>query len=379
MPQNVPPPDRWTDDILEPMRQLGDPLADNAVRTIFEAGEIGAVNQMMRTLVENDDVLPASLPPVIQDFLTQSGTLPGWVDPAKIEAGEKLFWLYGPSIVTSLLCYSLPACYLGHRGVRALALTGRLYTNPLRRVMQTAQMVIDVMQSGGVAPGARGIRTTQKVRLMHAGVRYQIGVHAQWDTAAFGVPVDQEDMAGTLLTFSWVCIDGLRKMGFEITDEQADGYLHCWNIVGHVLGIREELLTRDMQDAGALMHAIQRRQYGPSEDGVYMNTALLNMMQDELPVLLRTVPPALMRHFLGDRNAAWLGVPPHRVTEALLHPISFLNLDASMVFGACPESRIVAEHISNHILPAVVRLGNRLRPVPFAIPQNLRRHWGLDA
>lgn len=327
--------DRWTDEVLEPMRQLGDPLADNAVGAVFEAGQIDAVNLMMRSLVTNDEVVPSTLPVAVQEFLAQSGTLPAWIDPDKIANGERLFWLYGPSILTGLLCYSLPACYLMEKGVHALALTTRLSTGPLRRVMQTAQMVIDVLQNGGLAAGGRGVRTTQKVRLMHAGVRYQIRNYADWDAAAAGVPVNQEDMAFTLLTFSWIGMDGLRKMGFDITDQQADAYLHCWNVVGHVLGIRDELLAQNMQDAAALKQAIERRQYGRSDDGVYLNTALVNMMQGELPLVLRTVPAALMRHFLGDQNAGWLDVPPHRLTVSRVEDGGRTHLESHFAGRDC--------------------------------------------
>ena len=68
-----------------------------------------------------------------------------------------------------------------------------------------------------------GIRTVQKVRLMHAAVRH--GLHhvenLKWDELFFGVPINQEDLAGTLLTFSFLSIDGLRKLGANISSEAA--------------------------------------------------------------------------------------------------------------------------------------------------------------
>ena len=83
-----------------------------------------------------------------------SGKLPAWADPARIEAGERVFWRYGPAIIAVYHCYSRPFCYAGHKGVQVLALTGRLSGNPTRRITETAQMIIDVMRAGGL--GAHG-------------------------------------------------------------------------------------------------------------------------------------------------------------------------------------------------------------------------------
>jgi hypothetical protein len=38
---------RWTDALLDRMRQLGDPLADGPVAAVLERGGVDAVNAMM--------------------------------------------------------------------------------------------------------------------------------------------------------------------------------------------------------------------------------------------------------------------------------------------------------------------------------------------
>ena len=35
---------------------------------------------------------------------------------------------------------------------------------------------------------------------------------------------------------------GWKHLGIDLSREEAAAYLHCWNVVGHVLGIRDELL-----------------------------------------------------------------------------------------------------------------------------------------
>jgi hypothetical protein len=178
----------------------------------------------MRTLIENDDLPSDQLPQGIREYLATSAQMPAWMDPARLQAGERVFWRYGPEIIMNLFCYGLPSCYAAAKGVQVLALTTRLFSNPTRRVIETAQMVVDVMAPGGLAARGRGVRTAQKVRLMHAAVRYQIATHRLWNPA-WDQPINQEDLVGTLLAFSWVCLDGLRQLGFELSVDEAESYL----------------------------------------------------------------------------------------------------------------------------------------------------------
>ena len=96
--------------------------------------------------------------------------------------------------------------------------TAQLYTNPRRRIVETSQMIIDVMQEGGLEPGGYGVRTAQKVRLMHAGVRHLL-LQRDWNPA-WGVPINQEDLAGTLASFSAMVLDGLMKLQTKIQNQK---------------------------------------------------------------------------------------------------------------------------------------------------------------
>jgi hypothetical protein len=53
---------RWTDALLDEMRQVGDPVADTPVAAVLERGGVDAVNAIMRTLVRNDQPVPEELP-----------------------------------------------------------------------------------------------------------------------------------------------------------------------------------------------------------------------------------------------------------------------------------------------------------------------------
>src|SRR5262249_1816707 len=137
-----------------------------------------------------------------------------------------------------------------------------LAKRPNRRLFRTMQMVVDVMEPGGLGPQGYGIRTVQKVRLIHAAIRYHL-LHAKWD-GSLGIPINQEDLAGTLLTFSFFPMEGLRKLGANISADAAQAYFETWCAVGRLLGVTPEMIPNDLEAAAELRDLICRRQFAPS-------------------------------------------------------------------------------------------------------------------
>jgi hypothetical protein len=117
-------------------------------------------------------------------------------------------------------------------------------------------------------------------------------------------------------------MDGLRRLGYALTDEEAGAYLHTWNVVGHILGLRPEMLVRDYADAAALIARISERQFAPSAEGELMTGALVDMMRHVIPGRLSDrAPELLIRYFLGDRVASMLGVSAPQISEVLITPL----------------------------------------------------------
>jgi len=191
-------------------------------------------------------------------------------------------------------------------------------------------MVIDVMADGalelGNAPsGCRtGIESARRVRLLHASVRAMLGASspASWDAARYGVPINQEDLVGTLMTFSWITIAGLRKIGIDVSPRAAEGYLAAWCAVGRILGIAPENLPDTCEEAHALTEAIQRRQIRPTEDnpaGCKLTRALIDELDRAMPgSLLDPAGASMIRILVGDAIADSLGVPRRPFFEHLL-------------------------------------------------------------
>jgi hypothetical protein len=161
----------WSDEKLDAMRLVGDPRADEVVAELFRTHETADVSALFHGLTKDDAPVPDAMPAIVRAYFAETEALPDFADHALLERGEEVFAVHGVSIVSGLFCCALPHAYCAHRGARVLIETGRMVGDFTRRIVETAQFVMDVMAPGGLAPSGRGLRTTQKVRLIHAAIR----------------------------------------------------------------------------------------------------------------------------------------------------------------------------------------------------------------
>jgi squalene cyclase len=363
----------WDEKGLRKLTVAGDPQADAVIDEIFAAGETAAVNQLMRTLARAVDPMPAGLPPATRAFLQETALLPPWADPARIEVAQELFTRCGWGVGAVLFCSSLPQCYAFPEGARVLMYTQGTSRHAWRRVIETGQMVFDVASEGGLDPQGHGVATLRKVRLMHAAIRHLVEQQKSWDPA-WGVPINQVQLVGTLLAFSSLVVSGLRRLGFEVSAEEADAWVHLWGVTGHVLGIREDLRPRDMADAEALFDVL-RTHWGASPEGEELTRATLDLMRELLPDQpIDGLPSALVRHLAGEHCADLLGVPRADWTALLVQAgVVLAHLVDFAERRADPTG--LARHVSFALMKSLHGLAREGKNVDFRIPDALIRRW----
>lgn len=370
--------ERWSDELLDAMRLKADPPADRVIEVLFADRDVVEGRRLLRTLIENDQPPPEGLPPEVIAYLNAATPVTG-KDAESIEQGQDLFAEHGPLMLMCLGCYSLPASYAAAKGVVVLHRTAYLEKRPTKRLFETTQMVIDVMTPGGLEPGGRGVRTIQKVRLMHAMVRHLIrhDKSQPWP-AELGIPINQEDLAGTLMAFVWGTLDGLTKLGVHPTPLHKEEYLAAWRVVGRMMGVEEPLLPRTMAEAEALKQRIEDRQVAPSEEGRALTRALLDLMErnSEFSVL-KQLPAALMRHFLPAPVPDYLGIPEHRFEVLAIDALELLAKGEEFLMRESPAIERAARSFSIHFISWMINVDLGGKSAPFVIPLELHRRWGL--
>lgn len=369
----------WSDRQLDAFRQLGDPVADAVIDEVFREHAAGAVNVLFRGITADADPLPPGLPGCVRRFLEETDALPAQIDSAVVRSGEEMFCRHGVACVTALFCSALPQTYCAHRGAAVLVETGRMVSDLDRRVLETAQFIIDVMAPGGLEPGGRGVRSAQKVRLIHAAVRHLCLARGDWPSRELGVPVNQEDLAGTLLAFSLVIPTGLEALGVELAATERDAYYHTWQCIGHLLGIDPVLIPDSLAEAEELYGLVRRRQMGPSEAGRTLAAALLDAMRGWVPgEMFDGAPVAYTRHLIGDELAEMLDIPPVDWTAFVLRVGGLIDDwldpddDSSGLLSA------VAKPFSRALMTGATTAIRGSKGVPLSIPESLRGSWRLE-
>ncbi|MCU6432720.1 carotenoid biosynthesis protein [Undibacterium sp. Jales W-56] len=326
--------------------------------------KIGIVNRQFEQWQTNasiqhwmpvDSSTPPEITAALQTYLTTGKTLPAWADLAKIHRAETLFIDYGMLSCTLLFCSSLPECYVIPDLSAVLHVAGQLEKHTEYRIRSTAAMIFPVMMKGGLTnPDGSGIAQILKVRLIHATIRnlilrgkpedlvfalgdeqndkdagiipplaanalpetsndmYQALFAHGWRLGEDGLPCNQEELAYTLLTFGYVFLRSLRRLGLGLSQEDEIAYLHTWNVVGHILGIQRELMAETMEQAEAMFAQMQARgRADPSapDPRPGLGIALMNTMEAVLPFrLIKPFPVLMTRYLCGSATAQDLGI-----------------------------------------------------------------------
>ncbi len=340
----------WNPDDLDAMRQQSDPVGDEVVASFGDEPALAAtlLNSLVRTGEPTEETSE-----VLREYRNKTRQLPAWADRAKIRRAQELMSTNLIPGTILLAAASLPQCYLDHRGTPVLAATHQLTDHVFRRLIQTSHLVFTVYDPGSLFDGPdepdaipAAIHKAQTVRLIHALMRHlllQDGSHIRypqsmadvlwarrWDSARLGKPINQEDEAFVLLTFSHVVIEGFGRLALVLTDQDKEAVLHLWNVVGFVLGINESLMAHTYEDAQLLYKILMARLRGPSESGQRLTKALVDWINGLLPAFLRWFDAGgeLITFLNGEDDAAMLGVKisgtdqiAHIVIERLLPPL----------------------------------------------------------
>lgn len=371
------PPTASPDIPLQDMRRRADPLGDRTIARILgewplqgwpgdDAPQWQRIAEVSRLFGEWTDnaslahwrapstVLGEEAAQALTDYVRQAQVLPHWADLQKIQRAERLFMDHGALSCILLFCSSLPECYVLPDLADVLHTAGQLEKHTEYRIRSTAAMIFPVMMRGGLeAPRGAGIAQTLKVRLIHSTIRnlilrgappealqaqqralpplalsaaqptlYQTLFARGWgnqEGADCGLPCNQEEQAYTLLTFSYVFLRSLRRLGLGLPRADEEAYLHAWNVVGHVLGIERGLMADTMEQAAELFARMQARGRTESiapDPRPALGAALMQTMAQAIPwPVVKPIPVPFTRYLCGRETARDLGLD-HRIPLA---------------------------------------------------------------
>lgn len=288
--------DKYSHEKLQAWRYVCDEEADACVRAILRGRPTNMLEEVERRAKTEGGVFKA--------FLDQCFTVPKWVDFELMEHGRRVYCRFAPLQGLVLLCSSLVEGYAFQKAVQVLVQTGRLEKDVSRRIFETGQMLHNIAGPEGLRPGGIGHRTLMEVRLLHAAVREFISRSGKWDESRFEKPINQEDMAGTVLEFDFMVVRGMKALGLRLSEEERISMHYFWRYAGYLLGVKSELLTESYQEQEVMALQLHSHLYSPTKEGEILAKSLLRDMANKPPFRFPLpVLHAFSRYLIGEELA----------------------------------------------------------------------------
>ena len=316
----------FSPDFLERKRAVMDAQADEVLSSY--QGNYGLLQGHISTLRNNAASVSEEMSSELIDLWSSLQDQRADLDLEVLQKGFKFFDQHASDVMLLLGLLSLPYCYAAAKGSEVLVRSKYILENPEKRLLETAEFVFEVLKKNAFSEYGAGLVQILKVRLMHAMVRFRIEQSGSWDEQTLGKPINQEDMAGTNLSFSLIVVRGLRELGKDISAEDAENYINYWNQIGTLLGVNEDLQPETAKEAYVLDKSIRNRHFEPSEAGKKLFASLRNyFVKATVGSPIEGITDAFMEKLLGKNIAKMLGLEITNLDRFSLLPYtSFLSI-----------------------------------------------------
>lgn len=293
-----------------------DPEADAVLADVLDSADVPAINALLRTWTRNGQPLPAGLPNGLRDFIESARLLPAWADRAKLadaftfnqKRGTYLGVLYAfdSGMMSTIIPHEARAVYYSRGG-----------SHLKERIAKTAKFGYDIGTVNAFDDDGEMIVTCVKTRIIHAAVRNLLPRSPYWPGGE--IPISQDDLMVTWHSLPTSIMRTLRAWNIPIPAAESLGYLHSWQLAGHLLGIREEYLPATWDQAEAQAAQVLDPILEPTPEGINLAHQLLDLgVNLDLTLLSKPILGAFTRFVLGDKAADWLAIAREPVWDPLL-------------------------------------------------------------
>jgi hypothetical protein len=291
-----------------------DSLADQVIREVYQKHGFKQADQWIVQLLDGQKV--ADVPDSLNQLVTEITTKPTWLNEELLEQGAILCRRSGPLGLMVLRNYCLMGGYESSAINKPLIFTGALKKGAAKRLTETTEFWIKIIGQNAITQPNNGLKECLKVRLIHAYARVSILEAGEWKSENWGEPLNQWDMLATNLGFSIIYLDGLRKLGLKIREEEIRGLFHFWKYVGYLLGIPVDYLPDNESDAIRAIYAWTITQSEADDDTISLATALSDEpLYADFPKkrwqkkLVRKLHLSYNHYFLGNASCKTMHLP----------------------------------------------------------------------
>lgn len=310
-----PTPQRWRK-IGEDLTVGDEPMA-RLVDWMSSAGA-GDARSIFNQMLTHGLASVPNAPTPLREFFGEFEPIPDWVDMARVRRGQRALRRGGSDGTYIARDVSFLGGYQFSSFNKTLLRTGVLEKGSNKRFAETLQWALDVSAEGGLEPLGVGYQATIRVRLIHEFVRRHVAALPDWRSDEWGLPVNQTDMAATLVGALIAPPAGGLALGIVMSPSELEDIAHLTRYVGWLMGVRDDWLPGSFRDGIRILYQTLGALSAPDES----TKQLAGPMADDplewhYPVLAglrrriaRSQHLSLTSSFLGPRTMRKLGLPP---------------------------------------------------------------------
>lgn len=314
----IAPPDAAQWEQLGRDLLVGDPLSDDLAEWMVGHGVKQARVLFDRACAHGIAAVPEA-PEALRRFFEVVEADPPWLDRQRIRRAPYAFALAG---IDGLYVARDVAFLGGYRAAgfnKTLIRTGALEKGSAKRFAETTQWAQAVTHPGGLEKFGPGYRATLEVRLIHSFVRRHVLAMDDWDVDEWGLPINQTDMAATMVgAILTPFIAGL-ALGLVPTAQEAEDVTHVSRYAGWLMGVEERWLPTSYRDAVRILTHTLMAILEPDDTTRVMAQPMGNdplewhftgPLRELRRRIARSQHLSITTAVLGPRAMASLGLPP---------------------------------------------------------------------
>lgn len=254
-----------------------DHLGDEVVKETYLKLKYKEASAIIKKYSEHPITENVDAPESIKKLFLQMQEIPEWLDIQSVNIGARFCMRAGTNALIILRDFTLMGGYDFAYLSKPLIFTEALKKGAVKRLKDTLEFWVNVTRENALAPNSEAYQLIVRTRLMHSYARLKIKEKTEkWNYQNWGEPINSWDMIATYTGFSLVFMQGLKKLGVQISEEEEKGLFHLWKYIGYLLGIPAAFLPDNRQQAVEQFYWWTSIQDKGDHDSAQLALALLN-------------------------------------------------------------------------------------------------------
>ena len=253
---------------------IGDPAADALIEELA-CLDPERVQRYIKACMNKDEEEARQAPEALRQLFQNIQALPEWYYSKDVLSGCRLFHKYSDLFLTAFVVSVLIRGFTTLISLSFFA-TGRVMDYGVRRLRQNIAHLLEIMIPGGLDPHGDGWKLSVRIRLIHARLRKLFTESSEWNTDAHGIPLSAAHIGFAAASFSAMMLQDAKRLGVKASAEECASFMHIWRCSAWLMGVPDEILFHDEEDALEIARVILACEPPFAEEGIVMANALIN-------------------------------------------------------------------------------------------------------